>query len=98
MRKEEIRKRSSIKTESEAYNEAYKYCVETCNARPYEERNLFAMWDLITSIREAELYLNSYGDLVPPKLVRVMKERMRNSKKLLIKYYQEMSGRKEDLL
>lgn len=98
MKKEEIRKRSSIKTESEAYNEAYKYCVETFNAHPYEERNLYAMSDLITCIREAELYLNSYGDLVPPKLVRVMKERMRNAKKLLIKYYQERTGRKEDLL
>lgn len=98
MTKEEIRKRSSIKTESEVYNEAYKYCVEVMNARPYEERNLFAMSDLITSVCEAEIYLNSYGDLVPPKLVRVMKERMRNSKKLLIKYYQERTGRKEDLL
>lgn len=98
MRKEEIRKRSSIKTESEAYNEAYKFYQNTFNALPYNDRTLGALGDAICAVREAKIYLESYSDFIPPKLERIIKDRLKNQTKLAIKYYQEISGRKEDLL
>lgn len=98
MKKEEIRKRSSIKTESEAYNEAYKFYQNTFNALPCTDRTLGALGDAICSVREAKIYLESYSELIPPKLERVMKERLKTQTKLAIKYYQEITGRKEDLL
>ena len=98
MKKEEIRKRSSIKTESEAYNEAYHYYQNTFNALPYNDRTLGALGDAICAVREAKIYLESYSELIPPKLERVMKERLKNQARLAIKHYQEIIGRKEDLL
>lgn len=86
MRKEQIKAQSSIRTIDELYNEAYKHYQENFNALPDKVRKLGTYGDIVCTIREATLYLKQYGDLIPPKLQRVMKERIKSQKKLAVEW------------
>lgn len=88
MRKEQIKAQSSIRTPDEKYNEVYKHYQETFNALPIETRRLGTYGDIVCTIREATLYLNQYGDLIPPKLQRIMKERIKSQKKLAVEWFE----------
>lgn len=86
MTKRDIKSQSSIRTLDEQYNEAYKHYRDNFNAQPEEIRKLGTYGDIVCTIREAKLYLSQYGDLIPPKLARVMKERIRSQKKLAVEW------------
>lgn len=88
MRKEQIKAQSSIRTLDEKYNEVYKHYQEAFNAQPDEVRRLGTYGDIVCTIREATLYLNQYGDLIPPKLAKVMKERIKSQKKLAVDWFE----------
>lgn len=72
------------------YEDCYHYFADLHNSQPMPMKILGAVWDCITTIREATLYLHQYGELVPPKLRRVMNDRISNSKRQVIKYYNEI--------
>ncbi len=78
---------SKITTIDAEYNKAYKYYQEQFNGQPIEVRRLGSYGDIVTTIREATIYLNEYGDLVPPKLANVMKQRIKAQKKLMVEWY-----------
>lgn len=88
MRKEQIKAQSNIRTPDEKYNEVYKHYQEAFNAQPDDVRRLGAYGDIVCTIREATLYLNQYGDLIPPKLQRIMKERIKSQKKLAVEWFE----------
>ncbi len=89
MRKDQIKKQSSIRTIDEEYNEYYSQFREQTNTLPIEFRNLIAINDLNCGIREACIYLNQYKELIPPKLERVMKERIRECKKRVVERFRK---------
>ncbi len=85
--KEAIKECSSIKTPDEAYNEVCHYYRDKFNSLPDDVRKLGTYGDIVCTIMEAKLYLDQYGELIPPKLQRVMKERIKSQKKLAVEWF-----------
>lgn len=83
---------TNLRTTDEEYNESYKYYQEYFNAQSIEARNLGALGDCICSIREAQIYLNEYSDVMVPALTTAIKRRVKNQKELAIKYCRELKG------
>ncbi len=81
MKKEEIEAK---------YKECYKYFADAHNAQPIDIRTIGAAFDNIVTVREGLLYLNQYGDLIPPKLKCVMHSRITGAKKRVIELYNDI--------
>ncbi len=87
MTKKEIRRQSTIKTDDEVYNEVYNQYKDAHNAQSDKLRALAACGDCVCAVREAKLYMETYGDLMPPKLKNILRERIKRQKLLAIEHY-----------
>lgn len=81
MKKEEL---------ANAYKKAHDVICEISNEHSLEERRFFAVLGIIDTIRENELYLKSYAELIPPKLKCVIHGHITEAKKEVCKIYMEL--------